>query len=476
MRHKMLPMHMPGHKRRPDEFFNTLPPELKRVFALDITEIHGADNLHDMRGELLNTARLAARLYGAGAAFPMINGSTGGILAAVRAVTKASKSAKKSANPMGGGSLIISRASHRSVYNAAELCGLEPVGLADERGYPCGVSGGTHPDSVRRTLDAVPDARGVLITSPTYEGLVSDIAAIAELVHARGLPLIVDAAHGAHLGFMPEAEDAFPQNASRLGADIEIVSLHKTLPALTQTALALVSGGLIDPRDMERELRVFESSSPSYVLLESITACLRLLESRGAELFTKYRELLRVFYEKTRKMNALGVLDKGSSREGDAGKIVITTHGAAINGRELSDILRDKYEIELEMAAPGYALAMTSIFDTEETLGRLADALLDIDKSIQRGGRHIKTRRDTPRRAVGVAVARELSGERAPIDASAGMTALEYIWAYPPGVPIIVPGEIIDDDAINAAREYRDAGIALQSDNGELPLIYARRE
>ncbi|MDR1329672.1 MAG: aminotransferase class V-fold PLP-dependent enzyme [Oscillospiraceae bacterium] len=460
MRSTLLPMHMPGHKRRAAPFHGELPEALARAFELDITEIKGADDLHDMQGALLETAKLAADLYGAQAAFPMVNGSTGGILAAVRAAARAG----------GGTSIIIPRAAHCSVYNAAELCGLEPVMLPPAYTDAAGVAGGVLPETVRAALESSPGAAAVLIASPTYEGVVSDVAAIAEIAHARGLPLIVDAAHGAHFGF----SEKFPQNASRLGADIEIVSLHKTLPALTQAALALVSGDIIGPRGLERELRVFETSSPSYILLESITACLKLLKARAGELFAEYEENLSRVYQDLAALKNLRLLSETGNTAAvprDIGKLVITTNNSGMTGPALADTLRDKHGIELEMAAPGFALAMTSVFDTRETLGALSRALIEIDSGVGRGRRDHTPRADIPRRAMSIQDARSADGELIKIDEAIGRTALEYVWAYPPGVPIVVPGDVIDGDAIRAVRALTEAGVTPKSDAGALPYI-----
>jgi arginine/lysine/ornithine decarboxylase len=451
---------MPGHKRRAAKFGAALPKQLVQVFELDITEIKGADNLHDMQGALLETAKLAADLYGAQAAFPMVNGSTGGILAAVRAAASARDT----------DSIIIPRGAHCSVYNAAELCGLEPVMLPPAYTDAAGVAGGVSPADVRVALESAPGAAAVLIASPTYEGVVSDVAAVAEIAHARGLPLIVDSAHGAHFGF----SEKFPQNASRLGADIEIVSLHKTLPALTQTALALVSGDIIVPHGLERELRVFETSSPSYILLESITACLKLLKSRAAELFAEYEENLSRVYQDLASLKNLCLLSETGNTAAaprDIGKLVITTNNSGMTGPALADMLRDKYGIELEMSAPGFALAMTSVFDTRETLGALSRALIEIDSGIGCWRRDHTPRTGVPRRAMSIQDARAADGELVKIDEAVGRAALEYVWAYPPGVPVVVPGDIIDEETIQAVHALTEAGITPRSDAGALPYI-----
>ena len=450
------PFHMPGHKRNA-ALFSDSPP---LPYEIDVTEIDGADDLHDMHGHLAAVAELAARLYGAERAFPMVNGSTGGILAAVRAAATLATADVQSERRK----IIMTRESHRSVYNAAELCDLEPIYLES-----------TAPQAVADALAAHPDAACVLITSPTYLGKVADIAAIATairntegetsnvdesrpttrslvghestIVGTPRVPLIIDGAHGAHFGF----HDAFPPNATRLGADIEIVSLHKTLPALTQASLLLCRNDFAS--EIERQLRVFETSSPSYVLLASIERCLRLLDARGDELFAQYTERLQRFYART----ALKPAD-------DIGKIVIP----ATSGAELMDALR-AYGIELEMCGADYALAMTSIADTDAAFTQLADAL-DACKHLRGNDVRPNTYR-APQRVCTPSAARRRGSELLPYAAAQGRVAREYVWAYPPGVPLVVPGEVVDAHVIAAIDALCASGIAPRSDCGALPKI-----
>ena len=442
----ILPMHMPGHKRNVGLLGNELP------YRLDITEISGFDDLHEMRGVLRTLAEIAASLYGAVFAFPMVNGSTGGVLAAVRAA----------AGFEPGGSIVMSRVSHKSVFNAAELCSLSPVYIMPEQ------DGGVSPNYVESALKSTGDVRCVVLTSPSYEGAVSDIAAIAEITHAHGVPLIIDAAHGAHFGFSKH----FPQNAVRLGADIEIVSLHKTLPALTQTSLLLVGhGGLVTELELERQLRVFETSSPSYVLLSSIDHCLKLLCDDGAMLFGEYAENLRVFYEKTRNLVNLKVNNKQNIPGYDIGKIVIYTKKTNITGIKLQEMLRERYKIELEMAMPDFALAMTSICDTRDSLTRLADALMRIDAELWTENRKVGEMYSLPKCALPPCETHRKNVEPVLLGEARGRMVVEYIWAYPPGVPLLVPGEVVDDGVICYMKWLQNEGITLRSDYGKLPQI-----
>ena len=360
------PMHMPGHKRSAG-FLPGLP------CGIDITEIHGFDDLHEPRGILLELSRLAAGLYGSARAFPLINGSTAGILASVGALAGR------------GGKILMARNCHASVHNAARLFGLAPVYIDPETDESTGISGDTAPGTVEAAIEGEPGIEIAVVTSPTYEGVVSDINAIADIVHKRNIPLLVDSAHGAHLGFSP----MFPPSAVSAGADAVVMSLHKTLPALTQCSLLHVSGVRADAGEFARLLSVFQTSSPSYVLMASIDRCLRLLESDGGSLFSCYEQNLADFSMQAKTLKNLSVIwhsgDALSKKyfAFDPGKIVIITEKAALTGAALSDILRNDYDIELEKACGGYAIAITSICDSPEGFRRLADALACIDNTVK---------------------------------------------------------------------------------------------
>jgi len=224
----------------------------------------------------------------------------------------------------------------------------------------------------------------VIITSPTYEGVISDIATIADIVHEQNIPLLVDGAHGAHLGLSA----CFPDDIIRTGADVVVMSLHKTLPALTQCSLLHASGKRAKTAEIEGLLSVLQTSSPSYVLMASIDYCLRLLESDKERLFSEYKQNLDAFNRSIMVLKNLSVLNHGTSKpipgffSFDLGKLVIATKNTILDGVMLTNILRKEYNIELELAFKNYAIAMTSICDHPEGFTRLADALIKIDHSI----------------------------------------------------------------------------------------------
>ena len=256
-----IPLHMPGHKRNEAlaEYLHTLGARL------DITEITGFDDLHDAQGILRAAQERAAALWGVRKSWFLINGSTGGILAGIRALAPA------------GSRVLVARACHKSVFHALELCRLRPAFLQPQPVPGWSFAGPVNPESLAQGLARFPDAKLVILTSPTYEGLLSDLPALVKLAHDAGVPVLVDEAHGAHLGLY----GAFPAGAVAAGADLVIQSLHKTLPSLTQTAILHCAGPLADPSAVDRQLAVFETSSPSYLLMASLDGCVGWLTEQG---------------------------------------------------------------------------------------------------------------------------------------------------------------------------------------------------
>ena len=445
----IYPFHMPGHKRiKTDD----LPCDI------DITEIDGFDNLHEPAGCLWELQKTAAELFGSRRAFALVNGATVGILAAVRAMTKS------------GDRVLLSRSCHLSVYHAAELCGLETEYVLPDTVDGFGIYASVFPEEVEKKLIADPGISLVVITSPTYEGVVSDIKSIAGVCHRYGARLLVDEAHGAHFPF----SGSFPQNAVQCGADAAVTSLHKTLPAMTQTALLLANDEGA-AKEMKRQLSVFETSSPSYVLLASVDRCLTFLKNSGRA-FEAYSKNLKRFYEAVGSLRRLTVFGESARTfdrvfDYDAGKLCIFCNGF-LTGRELMDILRRDYRLELEMSLGDCALAMTSVCDTREGFDRLINALSEIDDSCRTAKRPSgATALSLPKRRYTISEALERDGETLSIYDAAGRISREYIRVYPPGVPLIVPGEIISRDILSQLRALEASGNVILSDSASFPLI-----
>lgn len=426
---KRLAMHMPGHKRN-----TAIAPYLSGLGAdMDITEIDGFDDLHAPGGMIARCMERAAHLWGSRRAHLLINGSTCGILAAIRTMTHR------------GDKIILTRGAHKSVFHAIELCSLEPVFIMPPVLEDSGIFGSIEPQSVELLLEEHPDARLVIITSPTYEGVISDIAGICRAAHNRGVPVMVDEAHGAHLGF-----GGFPDGAVRGGADIVIQSLHKTLPSLTQTAMLHVGSDRVDLQRLAHQLSVFETSSPSYLLMASIDGCVDILE-RKPELLGQWRKRLDAFGEAVQPLEKLRICGYNQPLPvfaHDPSKLLISTGSADLDGYRLADILRDEYDIEPEYALPESVLCMTGPGDNDESLERLAQALLDIDRRCSAGQPGVEMTLSKLMMGTVLAVspeeALEAQTEPVPVEQSEGRICGEYIWAYPPGIPLLIPGEMID--------------------------------
>lgn len=476
------PFHMPGHKRR--EITDGIPGGFPDPYGIDITEIDGFDNLHHAEGILKDAMDEAAAIYGTDRSWYLVNGSTCGILSAVFATTE------------NGGKILTARNCHKAVYHAICLNRLEAEYLYPEEITEFGINGGIRAEDVRKALekDAMHcagnsgDVRGkitkiqaVLITSPTYEGVVSDIRVIADVAHEYGIPLIVDEAHGAHLEYADQCH-SFPKSALEYGADIVIQSLHKTLPCFTQTAILHVKGKLVDQDRISRYLSMFQTSSPSYLFMAGMERCIRYMDGDGRNEMIRYEKRLERFMERMEGLQVLEVLDReicGKYRTvagWDPSKIVVSTMRAEdFHGEELAETLRRKYHLEMEMTAPEYVIAMTSLMDTEEGFERLGTALLEIDGALRRrteSGRKEKAASETPEgleskvshpvRRMLICEAMDADTERTAFQDTVGKVSAEFVYLYPPGIPIIAPGEVFTDAIVEKIMAYKATGLLVQ--------------
>lgn len=416
--------HMPGHKRQMGCFENP--------FQWDITEIAGFDDLHhpEKDGILTRAQERASKLYGAEESHFLVNGSTAGILSAISGcVTREGK-------------LLMARNSHRSAYHAAELRGLRVSYVYPQFIKELGINGGILPADVENVLAEEEGIEAVFVTSPTYDGVCSDVRSIADICHRAGVPLIVDQAHGAHFPF----SEYFPEDAIQAGADVVIHSVHKTLPALTQTALLHLQGDLADGERIRHYLSVYQTSSPSYVLMASLDACMELLEREGQELFTDYVQRLEGFRNSCRDLKTLRLAGKELEgfcgvQEFDRSKLLISTRGTRLGGEKLSGLLRERFHLEMEMAAPDYVVGISSVADTEEGFRRLGLALHELDAENEKK--------------------KEFPQESRKTDRSQNRISRTYVYVYPPGTPVLAPGDVVTEEIEEEIRRWQAAGFTV---------------
>lgn len=448
------PFHMPGHKRQTYPFDES--------YSIDITEIEGFDDYHHPEGIIGDAMRRGAKVYGADATYYLVNGSTGGILSAVSAATDL------------GDSILVARNCHKSVYNTVFLRNLTPYYVYPQKTGELGIVGGILPGDVENMLIRHPKIRAAVIVSPTYEGILSDVEGIARVCHRHGIPLIVDEAHGAHLPFW----SAGPKSALECGADCVIQSLHKTLPSLTQTGIIHWKKGYMEQRRLEQYLHMYQSSSPSYIFLAAMEKCVAMMEGQGREQMRLHGERMKQWIRRCASFQAIRVLDFSvCSSPGvyawDWTRLVIMTRGH--RGGELHRRLREEYHLQMEMETPDYVVAITTLADTDEGLERLYRALQAIDEAWGREKKNCdgssKSREVSAcppaggqwggPQAISPYEASLLPRKQVPWNEAKGEISAETAYIYPPGIPFLMPGEVISEGHLETLAFYKEEGFQI---------------
>ena len=439
----IVAMHMPGHKRR-GFTFSRIP------YKLDITEIDGFDNLHCPTGILKSCQEKASKLFKSNQSFYLVNGSTCGILASIKTCCDF------------GDKIIMPKNCHKSVYHAVELLNLKCVFIPTHTDKN-NIFKDILLDDLKVLINENQDAKCVLITSPTYEGVISDIKNISQLVHEYNIPLIVDEAHGSHL---------FLENKSAVNNDADIVinSLHKTLPSLTQTAILHILSNRIDLNKLQHNLSIFMSSSPSYILMSSIDECVEYLNKKGRKSYLKLTKNLKWFKKECEKLQNLQILNNSKSDffDLDLTKIVILTNNTNITGAQLLNFLREQ-KIELEMAYTNYALAYATIFDNKKSFKKLFNALKKIDKKILSQNNFVVLQNFETKSKLTVYEALSCKNEIINFEKCQNKTCAEYVWIYPPGIPILIPGQVITQDIYKYIEYAVKCGLEIKSSKKMLP-------
>ena len=449
----LLPLHMPGHQRKRD--MGTALP-----YDYDYTEVEELDNLHAPEGILQEAMNRTAAYYGCSDCFYLVNGSSSGLQAGIFTLLEE------------GDEIVVARNCHRSVFYALSLRKAKIHFLLPEFWEDFSCFGSVSLKEVERLLREFPKSKALIFTSPSYEGVVSDVEAIARLCHENGLSLLVDEAHGAH--FSPKRGTSFPGSAISLGADLVVQSPHKTLCSLTQSAWILGNGQGYSREKLSFNLSVFQTTSPSYPLMLSLEKATTLLETEGEALFSHWKEVMESFREKARTLSYFTFLweKEEACFAMDCTKIFLRARGIPKLrlGKDLAKLLREDYGIESEMHSGENLLLMTGPFISEEELDRLFIALKDIERRFgEEKGKPLRSKLlSSALYQISVAdntlqISEGLKeGEELSIRDGEGRICLEYLSLYPPGIPLLFPGEKLTAEKIQGIEALEKEGIELQ--------------
>ncbi|MBQ0078741.1 MAG: hypothetical protein KBS66_02470 [Eubacterium sp.] len=443
--------HMPGHKGSDFYRRNGYGLFLERLMDCDITEIQGADNLFVCADCLGESADKYKKIYDVCKTYLQINGTSGGIIASILATVPA------------GGKLLMSRNCHKSVYNALKLGGISPAYVYPTLVDSYGISGPVSPEDVAAGFDANPDAAAFILPSPNYYGICSDIKAIAEVCHERGKVLIVDQAHGAHLKLMEHyAKDGainlnLPMSAETAGADLIINSTHKTLASFTQSAVLNVNSDRVDLIELEDKLQMIESSSPSYILMGSLDVNANIILDKGEAVFTDWANNVAYFYSEAANISGLKTMDVPGYL--DCTKINLDMSAYGLDGAALEKLLIDE-GIFVELTTGNLLMCMTGIGNTREDFDKLLNSLkriasthqlvesepgeADVLETVWNKKRHVHQ--------IGGGWSLET------LDECEGKVCAGSIIPYPPGIPLICPGETVDLDDIEYLNQLISKG------------------
>ena len=447
---RIVPFDVPGHKRGRGN------PELvellgEKCVGIDVNSMKPLDNLGHPISIIREAEELAAEAFGAAHAFLMIGGTTSSVQTMILSTCKA------------GDKIILPRNVHKSAINALVLCGAIPIYIEMSVDPKIGIALGLENERVAQAIQEHPDAKAILINNPTYYGICSDLKRLTEMAHAAGMKVLVDEAHGAHLHFT----DKLPLSAMDAGADMSAVSMHKSGGSLTQSSL-LLTGEQMNPEYVRQIINLTQSTSASYLLMSSLDISRRNLALRGKESFEKVIDLSE--YAR-REINAIGgyyayskeLIDGVSVCDFDVTKLSVYTQGIGLTGIEVYDLLRDEYDIQIEFGDIGNILAYISIGDRIQDIERLVGALADIKRLYSRDGKDlIAGEYIQPELVLSPQEAFYSERKSLTLDKAVGQVCGEFVMCYPPGIPILAPGERITREIVDYIQFAKERGCSLQ--------------
>ena len=435
---------MPGHK-----LSKGIPYELTQdILKLDITEIYGSDNLHCPEGIIRDAQQLAAQAFGAEHTFFLVNGSTCGVQAALLSVCQRDDV------------VLVSRDAHKSFLAALILSGARPVFIKPRFDENFCISAEVSVDDIKKALDEHPEAKAVFLTRPNYYGICCDIQQISNLVHDKGKILIVDEAHGAHLGFC----DQLPQSTIKQGADICIQSAHKTLPALTQSAYMHVRGPRIDMGKLRFNLAMLQTSSPSYILMAFLDIAREIMQKEGGPRLDNLVGNLTIFINDLHSNTSLCALTQDAlprDVENDITRLVINTRSSGLTGYEAEKLLRKSFNTYIEMSDSQNIVLISTIADDVISFSKLYTAMREIDRQGRYNMPLKKQKINTlhiPRVIMTPCETYYAKKETIRLYDSCGRVCAGVITPYPPGIPILYPGEVFEEHTIEYLKSIISDG------------------
>ena len=443
---RLVPFDVPGHKRGRGN------PELaeflgEKCLEVDVNSMKMLDNLCHPVSVIRDAERLAAEAFGAAQAFFMVGGTTSAVQAMVLAALRR------------GEKIIMPRNVHRSAINALILCGAIPVYVNPQMDETLGISLGMRVEEVAEAIRRHPDARAVLVNNPTYYGICSNLEEITRLAHANNMLVLADEAHGTHFYF----HERLPKSAMSAGADLAAISMHKSGGSLTQSSL-LLCGPAINPGYVHQIINLTQTTSGSYLLMSSLDISRRNLALHGEEIFDKVIRLVEYARE---EINAIGdyyaygkeLVDGEAVFDFDITKLSVFTRPIGLAGVEVYDVLRDEYDIQTEFGDIGNLLAYVSVGDRPKDIERLVAALAEIRRNYRKDtSKMLRAEYIDPIVDCGPQEAFYAEKESLPIDRTAGRITTEFVMCYPPGIPILAPGERITEEILTYIRYAKKKG------------------
>ncbi len=447
---RVVPFDVPGHKRGRGN------PELRELLgeacvSLDVNSMKPLDNLCHPMSVIKEAEELAAEAFGADHAFFMVGGTTSSVQSMVLSACKA------------GDKIILPRNVHKSVINALVLCGAIPVYVNPKVDDRLGISLGMELEEVERTIQENPDAVCVFVNNPTYYGICSDLRGIVKLAHEHHMLVLVDEAHGTHLYFGKN----LPVNAMEAGADMASVSMHKSGGSLTQSSLLLVNK-TVNWEYVSQIINLTQTTSASYLLLSSLDISRRNLALRGEASFAKVQEMAEYAREEINQIGgyyAYGreLINGKSVYDFDVTKLSVYTRDIGLAGIEVYDLLRDEYDIQIEFGDIANILAYISIGDRIQDIERLVGALADVKRLYAKdSSKMLETEYITPKVCISPQKAFYEKKISMPIRETEGCICGESVMCYPPGIPILAPGELITREIIDYIMYAKEKGCSMQ--------------